>query len=118
MGPAYRLILDESVEHQVLHRLENAGHDVEHVEFVPELGKGVSDTVVAEYSLTEDRFVVTYDDDFVTDFAEDDYRATLFFADETIPAADVADAIDNMSVVYPPDEITGLVTVGREWLVD
>jgi hypothetical protein len=37
---AYRLILDENVERDVFHRLENYGHDVEHVDFVPELGKG------------------------------------------------------------------------------
>lgn len=39
----YRLILDENVEHEVLHRLENYGHDVEHVDFVPSLGKGTDD---------------------------------------------------------------------------
>jgi len=37
---AYRLLLDENVEHEVHHRLENLGHDVEHVEFAGELGKG------------------------------------------------------------------------------
>lgn len=36
----YRLILDENVEHEVFHRLDNYGHDVEHVDFVTELGKG------------------------------------------------------------------------------
>ena len=39
----YRLILDENVEHEVFHRLDNYGHDVEHVDFVPELGKGTAD---------------------------------------------------------------------------
>jgi predicted nuclease with TOPRIM domain len=38
---AYRLILDENVEHEVLHRLENYGHDVEHVDFVLEVGEGL-----------------------------------------------------------------------------
>lgn len=36
---AYRLVLDENVEHDVLHRLENYGHDVEHGDSVPSLGK-------------------------------------------------------------------------------
>ena len=38
----YRLILNENVEHEVFHRLDNYGHDVEHVDFVPELGKGTA----------------------------------------------------------------------------
>ena len=44
---AYRLILDENVEHEVFHRLENYGHDVEHVDFVPDLGKGTADHPIA-----------------------------------------------------------------------
>ncbi|SDX34769.1 hypothetical protein SAMN05443574_1349 [Haloarcula vallismortis] len=40
---AYRLVLDENVEHEVLHRLENYGHDAENVDFVPELGKGTAE---------------------------------------------------------------------------
>jgi hypothetical protein len=38
----YRLILDENVEHEVLHRLENYGHDVEHIDFSTELRKGTA----------------------------------------------------------------------------
>jgi hypothetical protein len=52
---AYRLLLDENIEHELFHRLENYGHDVEHVDFVPELGKGTDDHPVVAYSsiLTE-----------------------------------------------------------------
>ena len=71
----YRLILDENVEHDVLHRLDNYGHDVEHVDFVPSLGKGTKDHPIAQYSLETDRLIVTYDDDFVLEIDEDDYRA-------------------------------------------
>lgn len=46
---AYRLILDENVEQEVFHRIENYGHDVEHVDFVPELGKGAADHPIARY---------------------------------------------------------------------
>lgn len=57
---AYRLILDENVEHGVFHRLKNYGHDVEHVDFVPELGKGTVDHPIARYSLGTDRFGVPF----------------------------------------------------------
>lgn len=64
---SYRLLLDENIEHEVLHRLENAGHDVEHVDFIARLGKGTSDDEIARYSLDADRTIVTYDDDFIED---------------------------------------------------
>lgn len=64
---AYRLLLDENIEHEVFHRLENYGHEAEHVDFVPTLGKGAADTSIGEYSNEEDRAIVTYDDDFVTE---------------------------------------------------
>lgn len=47
---AYRLILDKNVEHDVLHRLDNYGHGVEHVDFVPRLGKGTDDYPIAQQS--------------------------------------------------------------------
>jgi hypothetical protein len=47
----YRLVLDENVEHEVVyHRLANYGHDVTHVDFVSDLGKGVDDQSIADYS--------------------------------------------------------------------
>ena len=48
---AYRLLLDENVEREVYHRLDSYGHDVEHVDFSPELGKGASDDDLADYSI-------------------------------------------------------------------
>lgn len=39
---AFELLLDENLEHDVLSNLRNRNHDVEHVEFVTELGKGTA----------------------------------------------------------------------------
>ncbi|WP_255150108.1 DUF5615 family PIN-like protein [Halorarius halobius] len=113
---AYRLVLDENVEHEVLHRLDNYGHDVEHVDFVPELGKGTGDRSIAQYSLDTDRVIVTYDDDFVLEVAEDDYRAVLFIGNATLPVEQVADMIHAVSTAYPQAELHGLEYVGEEWL--
>jgi hypothetical protein len=52
---AYRLVLDENVEHEVCHRPENYGHDVEHVDSIPELGKEADDTSIARYSRETER---------------------------------------------------------------
>lgn len=113
---AYRLILDENVEHEVLHRLENYGHDVEHVDFVPELGKGTADHPIARYSLDANRVIVTYDDDFALEVDEGLYRAVLYFDDATLSVEQVADIIHTVSQNYPQAELQGLEYVGEEWL--
>jgi|SRR6056297_3264837 len=113
---AYRLILDENVEHEVLHRLENYGHDVEHVDFVPELGKGTADHPIARYSLDTNRVIVTYDDDFVLEVDDGTYRAVLYFDDATLSVKQVADIIHAVSQNYPQAELRGLEYVGEEWL--
>jgi len=112
----YRLILDENVEHEVAHRLQNYGHDVEHVDFVPELGKGSGDDPIARYSLETNRVIVTYDDDFVLRVEENDYRAVLYVGDASLSVDTVADVIHALSQDYPPAELQGLEYVGKAWL--
>jgi predicted nuclease of predicted toxin-antitoxin system len=112
----YRLLLDENIEHEALHRLTDDGHDVEHIESVPCLGKGTGDDEIARYSLATDRTIVTYDDDFIEDVSQSRYRAVFFFADDSISAKEIAAIIDSMSKVYPDEDVTGLQKTGREWL--
>jgi predicted nuclease of predicted toxin-antitoxin system len=112
----YRLLLDENVEHEVFHRLENYGHDVEHVDFVSELGKGTDDHLIAQYSRNTDRVIVTYDDDFVLEVDEEEYRGALYITDSTISVERVADIVHAVSREYPRSEIHGLEYLGREWL--
>ena len=112
----YRLLLDENIEHEVLHRLTADGHDVEHVDSVPRLGKGTSDETIARYSLDADRTIVTHDDDFVEDVPPNRYRAALFFADDTVSATEIAAIINTMSQFYPHEDIARLQKAGREWL--
>ena len=116
MGTTYRLLLDENLEHEVLDRLVDAGHDVEHVDTVTALGKGASDTDLAAYSRGTDRAIVTYDDDFIEDVPPTEYHAALFFGDVTLSAQEVATVIDNMSQLYPFEEVVGLQKTGRQWL--
>jgi predicted nuclease of predicted toxin-antitoxin system len=112
----YRLLCDENVEHEIGFRLENYGHDIEHVDFVQSLGKGISDERIAEYSISEDRLIVTYDDDFVIDFDRDSYQAVLYIPDLSLSPATVADVIHEMSVYYEQSEISGVEPVTTEWL--
>lgn len=113
---SYRLLLDENFEHEVCSRLQDDGHDVEHVDFVSELGKGASDEELARYSIETDRIIVTYDDDFIGKLPSDQYRGVLFFQDDTVTAREVTNVITTMSEMYPHDRVRGLQKTGREWL--
>ncbi|GAB3689130.1 hypothetical protein GCM10028857_24120 [Salinarchaeum chitinilyticum] len=113
---AYRLLLDENVEHEIGHRLEHYGHDVEHVDFVAALGKGAEDEALGRYSRHEDRVIVTYDDDFVLEISEDGYTAPLYLPDATVPTDHAADALHEIMTRYPQAELQGLIYVGSEWL--
>lgn len=112
----YRLLLDENVEHEVYHRLENLGHDVEHVELVDRLGQGVTDDAVAQYSLDTGRRILTYDDDFWTALERDQFAGVLYVEDQSIPPTDVADIVHAMARHYPVDELPAVQYAGREWL--
>lgn len=113
---SYRLLLDENVEHVVGHRLENYGHDVRHVDLIPELGKGTDDQSIAAFTRDEDRVLVTYDDDFVRSVAEDEFRAARYVSDASRSVETVADIVHEVSTHYPQDELDGVTYVGTEWL--
>ena len=116
MAETYRLLRDEHIEPEVVERLEDAGHDVIHIDTLSDLDKGASDLDLAAYSRETDRAIVTYDDDFVSDVPSTAFRAVLFFADETLSGRDVATIICSMAEYYPFEEVTGVQKTGREWL--
>jgi len=113
---SYRLLLDENVEHDVLHRLESHGHDVEHVDLVPNLSKGDADRELGTYSLREDRLIVTYDNDFVLDLSNESFRAALYFDDQSLSSKKVADIVHSMAQHYPQKQVQGVEYAGSEWL--
>jgi hypothetical protein len=88
-----RILADENVDHRVVHRLEHYGYDVEHVDFVPALGKGTDDEQIAQYSTDTDRAVLTSDDDFLTGFDPGDYAGLLLIEDDSLSPATVADIV-------------------------
>lgn len=107
----YRLLLDENVERAVAHKLRNYGHDVEHVDELQKLGKGTTDTVLASYTRQDQRLLVTYDDDFVTEFSPQELYAVLFVSNDNVSPAAVSDAVHRMSEQYPQSAFDGV-----EWL--
>lgn len=58
-------LLDEDTERELGAKLSQAGHDVERVVDVDELGPGTDDTDIRAYASQENRIIVTYDDHHV-----------------------------------------------------
>jgi predicted nuclease of predicted toxin-antitoxin system len=110
------LLLDEMVEHEVMHRLETFGHNVEHVDFHNKLGKGDSDRTLAEYSLDAERIVVTYDPDWVETLSENEFHCVILLENEWLSAGEVAQIVHNISETYPESEFRGLQKAGKNWL--
>jgi hypothetical protein len=113
---AVQFLLDENVEHEVLHRLEKRNYAAEHVEFHPELGKGTDDTPIAEFSTQDEWIIVTYDPDFVKEHDPSDYYGTIYFEDATLSAKSVADILHTMASHYPESAFRGLEYGSTEWL--
>jgi predicted nuclease of predicted toxin-antitoxin system len=111
-----RFLLDEHVEHEVMHRLDERGYAVEHVEFHSDLGKGASDTSLSSFSLDTQRIIVTYDGDFLDHFEESEYYGVVYFDDESLSAKQVADIIDTMATQYPTEDFQGFEYGTRDWL--
>ncbi|MEF8843238.1 MAG: hypothetical protein V5A62_16700 [Haloarculaceae archaeon] len=59
---------------------------------------------------------MTYDDDFVLEVDEDDYRAVLYVGDATLSVERVADIVHAASQHYPLEELHGLTYVGESCL--
>ena len=108
---SHQLLVDENVEYRIIHKLRNYGHDVEHVNDLTAFGKGSSDRELGQYSKSDDRLILTYDDDFVLELDPTAYCAALYVSDVTISARTIAAAIHRMSKQYPQEEISGVVYV-------
>lgn len=60
--------------------------------------------------------ILTYDDDFVLEVDEEEYRGTLYIDDATFPVEQVADIVHAVSRHYPQSQIHGLEYLGDEWI--
>lgn len=83
------LLLGENVAAPLTDKLDKAGHDIERVVDVSELGEGVDDTTICQYAVEEDRLIVTSDDDFVQMLANSHsgvfYVSAQSLASRTLP---------------------------------
>ena len=111
-----RFLLDENIDREVRSRLQSRGFDAEQVGMDSAVDKGATDTTLAEFSETQERVIITHDDDFVSGFSRMDYYCVLLFEDTGITAAEIAEVVQRVTDAYPENELRGLQKVGREWL--
>lgn len=110
------LLLDQNIEHEVLHRLRKYGHEAEHINFHQTLQRGDSDTDLSHYSLEHEVLIVTYDDDFAEKIPESEYWGVLLISDDTWSAKQVADTVHQILDLYDESSLSRFNLVGREWL--
>lgn len=120
MGYRYRVLVDENVEH-LESDLRTQGHDAEHVEQVPVLGRGAADHAdIVPYLQRSGRSILTYDSHFtgqasVIDPSE--LPGVLYVPDESLSRNQIVRIINLMSDVLPPTAFEGRVQhVTRSWL--
>ncbi|PSP87817.1 hypothetical protein BRC90_09260 [Halobacteriales archaeon QS_4_69_34] len=66
---------------------------------------------IAQYSLEEDRLVLTSDDGFLTDFESAAFRGLLFIEDETLSTTTVADVVHAIAETVEQEHVEGVLYV-------
>ena len=110
-----RLLLDEDTERELATKLRRAGHDVERVVEVVELGTGATDDDVREYARRSDHIIVTHDDDHVA-VQPVDYRI-FYVPNQRLTAFQIFRIIQCVTKLYPEREaMPPVVYLTEDWL--
>jgi len=112
---AYRILADENIERATVTYLRKLGHDVEWIRDVSDLGVGSSDTAIASYATSENRLILTQDDDFFTELDLSQSPGVLFQKDQTLAAREVGDIVHELSEYLDQKDVT-LEYVSSNWL--
>ncbi|AQL43521.1 hypothetical protein BV210_12810 [Halorientalis sp. IM1011] len=109
-------LLDENIAAPLADKLDKAGHDVERVVDVGELGEGVDDTTIRLYAVQEGRLIVTSDDDFVQ-MSADSHSGVFYVPDQSLPPHELYHIIQRVLEAFPNRETLDTVTyITPDWL--
>ena len=110
------LVLDENIAAPLADKLDKAGHDVERVVEVRELGEGVDDATICQYAAQEGHLVVTSDDDFVQ-MPADAHSGVFYVPDQSLPSQELYHVIQRVLEAYPNRTAMETVTyITTDWL--
>ena len=109
-------LLDENIAAPLADKLDKAGHDVERVVEVSQLGEGVDDTTIRLYAVEENRLIVTSDDDFVQ-MPTDSHNGVFYVPDQSLPPRELYHIIQRIIEAFPNREAMDTVTyITTDWL--
>lgn len=109
-------LLDENIAASLADKLDKAGHDVERVVDVNELGEGIDDTTIRLYAVQEGRVIVTSDDDFVQ-MPADSHSGVCYIPDQSLPPHELYYLIQRVVEAFPNREAMETVTyITTDWL--
>ena len=109
-------LLDENIAAPLADKLDKAGHDVERVVNVSELGEGVDDTTIRLYAAEENRLIVTSDDDFIQ-MPTDTHSGVFYVPDQSLHPHELYHIVQRLVDVFPNREAMNTVTfVTTDWL--
>jgi len=109
-------LLDENIAAPLADKLDKAGHDVERVVNVSELGGGVDDTAICRYAVKTERLIITSDDDFVQ-MPVDSHKGVFYVPDQSLPPQELYHIIQRVIEAFPDRETMETVTyITTDWL--
>jgi predicted nuclease of predicted toxin-antitoxin system len=109
-------LLDENIAAPLADKLDKAGHDIQRVVNVSELGEGVDDTAICQYAVREGRLIVTSDDDFVG-MPADTHSGVFYVPDQSLPPHELYTIIQHVIEAFPDREAMETVTyITSNWL--
>ena len=109
-------LLDENIAAPLADKLDKAGHDVQRVAGVSELGEGVKDTTIRLYAVQESRLIVTSDDDFVQ-MPDESHSGVFYVPDQSLPPHELYHIVQRVVEAFPDQETMDTVTyVTTDWL--
>jgi len=109
-------LLEENIAAPLADKLDKAGHDVERIIDVSELGEGVDDTTIRLYAVQEGRLIVTSDDDFVR-MPADSHSGVFYVPDQSLPPHELYHIIQRVIEAFPNREAMDTVTyITTDWL--
>ena len=109
-------LLDENIAAPLADKLDKAGHDVERVVNVSELGEGVDDAAICRYAVQERRLIITSDDDFVQ-LPADLHSGIFYVPDQSLSSHELYRIIQRVIDALPTREAMDTVTyITTSWL--
>ena len=109
-------LLDENIAAPLADKLVKAGHDVERVVAVSELGEGVDDTAIRRYAIEHDRVIVTSDDDFIQ-MPVNSHSGVFYVPNQSLTTHELYHIIQRVVEGFPNRDAMETVTyITTDWL--